>query len=238
MALLLPELAPESTKRRLAAARTARDLRSAGTPFLVYDPEFEDDDLLILHFPFCWGGDAPQVAVMCSSGLMNKDQPEPRRWCFDRFELVVAFQSAGFSEAFLHQFALAARGLRLSSEEATQPAFGFGDWIDRFPLLEGRSAALLIPPIPEVFQAGLRPPSETSDLSMDSWLDPNALMRSPAFGYVQLVPLADSEFEAIASSRDGFGFFLKHLLPSEAEWGAGGNASSRILQMDRPAALV
>jgi hypothetical protein len=236
MPLYVPELVPPGTQARLETSRPAQDLENAGTPFLVYDPDLPEDDLLILHFPFSWGHGAPNVAAMCTSGLLKTNQPEPRRWCFPRFELVVAYYSPGFSEAFLQQFALAALDLREASREAKQPAFGFGDWIDNFPLLEHRKAALLIPPTAEMFQAGLGPRAETG-VTIDAWLNPDALLQAGPFGYVQAVPLWDEEFAHVAATGDGFRFFLDHLLASDAERAAGSDASSRILQMDRPSAV-
>lgn len=216
MAIYLPENAPLHTRTRLEQDDTARALREAGTQFVVYDPQLADDDVLLLHFPFAWDGQARRVVAACTSGLCRNAQSQPRKWCFEKFEVAVAFYSDGFSEAMLQQMLLLMRDVREWMNSPAHPAFGIGDWIEHFPLLASRPSALLIPPTPELVQAGLRPfSSSTSALEIRDWVNPDALMRAGSRGFLQIVPIFESEFAHVASTKDGFRFLLQHLLASD-----------------------
>lgn len=72
---------------------------------------------------------------------------------------------------------------------------------------------------------------------MGDWLNPDALLQAGSHGVLQAVPLFESEYAHLASTRDGFGFFLQHLLASDAELADGKDAAFRILDMGRPPAL-
>ena len=154
--LRLPEDATTRTKARLGESYAARALQAAGTRFLVYDPELMQGDALLLGFQFAWSDDSPTVSAICTSGLCQAPQLNRRAWCFERFELVVAFYSSGFSEALFRQLLLLTRDVREWLADASLPAFGIGDWLAHFPLLAGQPSALLVPPTPELVQAGLR----------------------------------------------------------------------------------
>jgi len=204
----------------------------------VYDPQLADDDVVLLHFPFAWDGEARGVAAVCTSGLCREPQARTRRWCFEKFEIAVAFYSEGFSEALLQQLLLLTREVREWLEKSAEPAFGIGDWIEHFPLLAGRRSAVLIPPTPELVQAGLRPLSSSSNpLQIGDWANPDALIRAGAHGFLQAVPIFESEFAHVAATKDGFRFFLEHLLASDAELASGNDAAFRILDMNRAPTL-
>jgi hypothetical protein len=232
--LWLPEGAPARTKATLAVSDAARALQRAGTRFLVYDPELVKGDAVLLAFQFAWSDDSPTVSAICTSGLCQAPQLNRRAWCFERFELVVAFYSGGFSEALFRQLLLLTRDVREWLANASHPAFGIGDWIAHFPLLAGQPSALLAPPAPELVQAGLHPSTQgSSDLPMRDWLKPDALLRAGSTGFLQAVPLFASEYEHVAANEDGFGFFLEHLVASDTELAEGKDPAFRILDMQR-----
>lgn len=238
MTLYLPEGAPKATQERLRASRAAHALEAAGTPFLVYDPQLADDDVLLLHFPFEPPGSSRRVAAVCTSGLCKSAQRQPRPWCFETFELAVAFYSPGFSTTLLQHLLLLTRDLRDWLADPQGPAFGIGDWIEHFPILAGARSALLIPPVPELVEAGLRPFYELpSTLALRDWVNPEVLRAAGSFGFLQAVPVYPAEYEHIASTRDGFRFFLDHLLASDAELDQGRDAAFKILEMQRTPAL-
>ena len=234
----LPGDAPAQTRQRLERCQSVRALRNAGTQFLVYDPQLADNDVLLLHFPFAWDDEAQKVAVVCTSGLCRTAQPLRRKWCFETFEIVVAFYSSGFSETLLRQMLLLTRDVRDWMADARAPAFGIGDWVANFPLLAGRPSALFIPPTPELVQSGLRPLStRPSELQVGDWPNPDALLQAGSHGFLQAVPLFESEYAHIALTHDGLRFFLDHLLATDAELADGKDAAFRILNMNRQPAL-
>src|SRR5262245_8818506 len=110
--LYSPTDAPLRTRSRLDQGYTAQALREAGTDFVVYDPELADDDVVILHSQFCWDEQSQAVSIACTSGLCHREQPRPRKWCFPRFELAVAFHSPGLPLEVLRGLLLFARDLR------------------------------------------------------------------------------------------------------------------------------
>ena len=238
MTLYLPEQAPRSTQAKLRASRTADALAAADTPFLVYDPQLADDDVLLLHFFFEPPGSASRVAAVCTSGLCKEPQGQPRPWCFDRFELVVAYFSPGFSTTFLHHLLLLSHDVRDWLADASQPAFGVGDSIEHFPLVGSPRSALLIPPVPELVHSGLRPfDTLPSPFAIRDWLSPEALRARGSFGFLQAVSLHPAEYEHVTATGDGFRFFLDHLLASDAELERGHEAAFKILDMNRTPAL-
>lgn len=238
MTLYLPENAPPLARSRLRASRAAQALAAAGTAFLVYDPELADDDVLLLHFFVEPPDGSPRVAGVCTSGLCSRAQTHTREWCFETFELAVAFVSPGFSTAFLQHLLLLTRDVREWLADAAQPAFGFGDWIAHFPMIGEAKSALLIPPVPELVHAGLRPfDALPSHLASHDWLAPQALRAAGSFGFMQAVSVYPAEYDHIAASKDGFRFFLDHLLASNEELERGLSAASKILDMSRTPAL-
>lgn len=238
MPIFRPENVAARARKRLERCGAAQGLRRAGTEFLVYDAQLADDDVLLLHFPFSWHAEARQVAVACTSGLCQAPQRQRRKWCFESFEIAIAFYSDGFSEGLLRQLLSLSRDVREWMATSATPAFGIGDWVADFPLLAGRPSALLIPPTPELVQSGLRPSlGGPSELRLADWLNPDALLDAGKLGFLQAVPLFESEYAHVASTRDGFGFFLNHLLATDAELADGKDAAFRILDMARPAAL-
>jgi hypothetical protein len=238
MSLYLPDEAPLSTRAKLRASRAALALRAAGTPFLVFDPLLAEDDVLLLHFRVEPSDESSPVAAVCTSGLCTRAQPQPRAWCFERFELAVAFFSPGFSATFLQHLLLLTRDVRDWMAAPEQPAFGIGDWIQHFPLVGETKSALLIPPVPELVLAGLRPfDTLPSTLAIGDWLDPVAMRAAGSFGFLQAVSMHPAEYEHVASTRDGFRFFLDHLLPTDEEFAGGRSSAFKILDMDRASAL-
>jgi hypothetical protein len=238
MSLYLPDEAPNSTKTRLRGSRAAQALRAAGTPFLVYDPRLADDDVLLLHFFFEWPEGSRRVAAVCTSGLCRAPQRRPRAWCFETFELAVAYFSPGFSTTFLEHVLLLTRDVRDWMADPAQPAFGIGDRIEHFPLIGDARSALLIPPVPELVESGLRPFDVLpSTLAIRDWLNPEAVRAAGAFGFLQAVSLHPAEYDHVASTGDGFRFFLDHLLASDAELSSGNDAAFKILDMNRVNAL-
>ena len=238
MSLYLPEDAPEGTRAKLRSSRAAHALTAAGTPFLVFDPRLADDDVLLLHFLFEPPGSARRVAAVCTSGLCKTAQRHPRAWCFDTFEIVVAYYSPGFSTTLLEHLILLSRGIRDCLGDPRQSAFGIGDWIDHFPMVGDARSALLIPPVPELVFSGLRPfATLPSSLAMRDWLNPDALRAAGPFGFLQAVSLFPTEYEHVRSTGDGFRFFLDHLLASDAEVARGSELAFRILDMNRTAVL-
>ena len=238
MSLYLPEDAPEATRASLRDSRAAQALNAAGTPFLVYDPELAEDDVLLLHFFFDPPGSSPRIAAVCTSGLCRTAQLQPRAWCFDTFEIAVAFYSPGFSTTFLHHLLLLTRDVRDWLAVPQHPAFGVGDWIEHFPMIGDARSALLIPPVPELVEAGLRPfDALPSTLAMRDWLNPDALRAAGRFGFLQAVSLYPAEYDRVATTRDGFRFFLDHVLASDAELAQGNDLAFRILDMKRTAVL-
>jgi hypothetical protein len=238
MSLYLPEDAPALTRATLRASRSVQALTAAGTRFLVFDPGLADDDVLLLHFFFQPPGSGQRVSAVCTSGLCETAQRQPRAWCFDELELVVAYYSPGFSTTFLQHLLLLSRDVRDWLREPAQPAFGFGDSIEHFPLVGDARSALLIPPLPELVLSGLRPFSTLpSTMPLRDWLNPAALRAAGPFGFVQAVSLFPAEYEHVRATADGFRFFLEHLLASDAELALGNDVSFKILDMNRTAAL-
>jgi hypothetical protein len=234
MSLYLPDEAPPSTRAKLRASRAALALRAAGTQFLVFDPLLTDDDVLLLHFLVEHPDESLPVAAVCTSGLCKSAQPRPRAWCFGLFELAVAFFSPGFSTTFLQHLLLLTRDVRDWMAAPEQPAFGIGDWMEHFPMIGESKSALLIPPVPELVLAGLRPfDTLPSTLATRDWLDPGALRAAGDFGFLQAVSIYPAEYDHVASTRDGFRFFLDHLLPSEEELACGRSSAFKILDMGR-----
>jgi hypothetical protein len=232
--LYLPEDVPTGAQVRLGESYAARSLRDAGTRFLVYDPGLVEGDALLLGFQFAWSDDSPTVSAICTSGLCQTPQLNRRAWCFERFELVVAFYSRGFSEALFRQLLLLTRDVREWLADASHPAFGIGDWLEHFSLIAGLPSALLVPPAPELVQAGLRPSTNGStELAERDWLNPDALLRAGPVGFLQAVPLFAAEYEHVAASKDGFNFFLGQLVASDTELAAGKDAAFRILDLCR-----
>jgi hypothetical protein len=238
MSLYLPDDAPPSTKAKLRASRAALALRAAGTPFLVFDPLLAEDDVLLLHFIVQPPDESPPVAAVCTSGLCKSAQPQPRAWCFEMFELAVAFFSPGFSTTLLRHLLLLTRDVRDWMAAPEQPAFGIGDWIQHFPMIGESKSALLIPPVPELVLAGLRPfDTLPSSLAIRDWLDPDAMHAAGAFGFLQAVSIYPTEYDHVASTRNGHRFFLDHLLPTEEDFARGSSAAFKILDMNRAPAL-
>lgn len=119
-----------------------------------------------------------------------------------------------------------------------QPAFGVGDWIQHFPLIGEPKSGLLIPPVPDLVLAGLRPfYALPSTLALRDWVNPDELRAAGSFGFLQAVSLHPAEYERVASTGDGFRFFLDHLLPSDEEYARGCSSGFKILDMDRASAL-
>lgn len=238
MSLYLPDEAPPSTRTKLRASRAALALQAAGTPFLVFDPLLSDDDVLLLHFPVESSDESSPVAAVCTSGLCKSAQAHPRAWCFEMFELAVAFFSPGFSTTFLQHLLLLTRDVRDWMAAPEQPAFGIGDWIQHFPMIGEPKSALLIPPVPELVLAGLRPfDTLPSTLATRDWLDPDAMRAAGTFGFLQAVSLYPAEYDHVASTRDGFRFFLDHLLPTDEEFAGGRSSAFKILDMNRAPVL-